>query len=149
MTRQSLLCVFLMAREIPVTVPPVPAPATMTSTFPEDGVDKVEGVDTIASIISGPVVYSCAKGLLTYKYETKNDHTSALRHDRQTFRYWSSIIPCGISRSSFSATPAIVEEFSHETTGNLIVGLYLYGSLESPKQPQWVYGPPRRLVREV
>jgi len=52
------LWVFLIACEIPVTVPPVPAPAIMTSTFLDDGLDDVEGVDTTASIISGPVVYS-------------------------------------------------------------------------------------------
>lgn len=57
-TTQSLLCVFLIARERPVIVPPVPAPATRTSTFPEDGLDDVEGVDTTASMISGPVVSS-------------------------------------------------------------------------------------------
>lgn len=48
-----------------MTVPPVPAPATMTSTFSEDGLADVEGVETTASIISGPVVYSWARGLLT------------------------------------------------------------------------------------
>jgi hypothetical protein len=52
-----------MAREMPVIVPPVPTPVTTTSTFPDDGLDDVEGVDTTASMISGPVVYSCAKGL--------------------------------------------------------------------------------------
>lgn len=47
-------------------VPPVPAPATNTSTFKEDRWPGVEGVETTASMISGPVVYSCARGLLTY-----------------------------------------------------------------------------------
>jgi len=61
----SLLCFFLMAREIPVIVPPVPAPAMTASTFSEDGLEEVDGVDTTASMISGPVVYSCARGLLT------------------------------------------------------------------------------------
>lgn len=51
---------------MPVTVPPVPAPAIMTSTLPEDGLDDVLGVETTASMISGPVVYSWASGLLTY-----------------------------------------------------------------------------------
>jgi hypothetical protein len=55
-----------MAREMPVIVPPVPAPATITSTFPDDGLDDVEGVDTTALMISGPVVYSCANGLCFY-----------------------------------------------------------------------------------
>jgi len=62
---QSLLCTFLIAREIPVIVPPVPAPATKTSTFPDDGFEDVEGVEITASMISGPVVNSWAKGLLT------------------------------------------------------------------------------------
>jgi len=61
----SGLCFFLIALESPVTVPPVPAPAIMTSTFLDEGLDEVEGVDTTASIISGPVVYSCARGLFT------------------------------------------------------------------------------------
>lgn len=46
-------------------VPPVPAPATMTSTLPDEDLEDVEGVDITASMISGPVVYSCARGLLT------------------------------------------------------------------------------------
>ena len=57
-TMQSLLCFRLTARDIPVTVPPVPAPATKTSTFPEEGCNEVDGVDVTASTISGPVVYS-------------------------------------------------------------------------------------------
>lgn len=48
-----------------MTVPPVPAPAIKASTLPDDGLEDDEGVDTTASIISGPVVYSCARGLLT------------------------------------------------------------------------------------
>lgn len=63
----SGLCVFLIAREIPVTVPPVPAPATRTSTLPEEGLADVEGVETTDSMISGPVVSSWASGLLTYE----------------------------------------------------------------------------------
>jgi len=47
-----------MARDSPVMVPPVPALATKTSTFPDEGLDAVEGVDVTAWIISGPVVYS-------------------------------------------------------------------------------------------
>jgi predicted cobalt transporter CbtA len=47
-------------------VPPVPAPAMSTSTLPELGWEVVEGVDLTASIISGPVVNSCAFGLFTY-----------------------------------------------------------------------------------
>lgn len=39
-------------------VPPVPALAIMTSTFSDDGLAEVDGVETTASIISGPVVYS-------------------------------------------------------------------------------------------
>lgn len=66
-TMQSLLCVLLIALEIPVTVPPVPAPATMTSTFSVEGREDVDGVETTASIISGPVVYSCARGLFTWQ----------------------------------------------------------------------------------
>ena len=42
---QALLCSFLMARESPVMVPPVPAPAIRASTFPEEGLEAVEGVD--------------------------------------------------------------------------------------------------------
>lgn len=53
-----------MAREIPVIVPPVPAPATSTSTLPDEGDVEVDGVETTASMISGPVVYSWANGLL-------------------------------------------------------------------------------------
>jgi len=60
------LCAFFIARETPVTVPPVPAPAMKTSTFPEEGRKSVEGVEVTASIISGPVVYSCASGLFGY-----------------------------------------------------------------------------------
>ena len=44
-------------------VPPVPAPAMKASTFMDDGLDEVDGVEMTASIISGPVVYSCASGL--------------------------------------------------------------------------------------
>lgn len=66
---QSSLCFFRMARESPVIVPPVPAPATMTSTLPEEGRVGEDGVATTASIISGPVVYSCAKGLFVYTIE--------------------------------------------------------------------------------
>lgn len=47
-----------MALETPVTVPPVPAPAINASTLPDDGLDELGGVEIIASIISGPVVYS-------------------------------------------------------------------------------------------
>lgn len=39
-------------------VPPVPALATSTSTFPDEGRDDVGGVAVTSSIISGPVVYS-------------------------------------------------------------------------------------------
>ena len=52
------LCCCFNAREIPVTVPPVPAPATKTSTFPDEGRNGVDGVTVTSSIISGPVVYS-------------------------------------------------------------------------------------------
>ena len=52
------LWVFLIALEMPVTVPPVPAPATITSTFSDEGFEDVDGVETTASMISGPVVYS-------------------------------------------------------------------------------------------
>lgn len=62
----DLLCFFLIARDRPVTVPPVPAPAMMASTLPDDGRSVVPGVETIASIISGPVVSSCASGLFGY-----------------------------------------------------------------------------------
>ena len=48
-----------------MTVPPVPAPAMMTSTFPDEGLDGVDGVETIASMISGAVAHSCARGLFT------------------------------------------------------------------------------------
>jgi hypothetical protein len=58
MTTHFGLCVFLIARDTPLRVPPVPAPATKTSTLCEDGLKSVEGVETTASIISGPVVYS-------------------------------------------------------------------------------------------
>lgn len=64
-TWQLALWVFLRARETPVTVPPVPALATRTSTLPLEGCSVVDGVFTTASIISGPVVNSCANGLLT------------------------------------------------------------------------------------
>ena len=62
----DVLCFFLMARERPVTVPPVPAPAMMASTLPDDGRSTVPGVETTASMISGPVVSSCASGLFGY-----------------------------------------------------------------------------------
>ena len=68
-TMQSLLCVLLTALEIPVIVPPVPAPITMTSTFSVEGREDVDGVETTASIISGPVVVSCARGLFTWKIQ--------------------------------------------------------------------------------
>jgi len=68
-TMQSLLCVLLIALDIPVIVPPVPAPATMTSTFSVEGREDVDGVETTASIISGPVVYSCARGLFTWRMQ--------------------------------------------------------------------------------
>lgn len=54
----------MIALETPLTVPPVPAPAMKASTLPEDGRDEVDGVETIAEIISGPVESSCARGLL-------------------------------------------------------------------------------------
>jgi hypothetical protein len=47
-----------MARETPVIVPPVPAPAIKASTFSDEGLDDVDGVETTASMISGPVVSS-------------------------------------------------------------------------------------------
>lgn len=37
------------------------------STLPDEGLVEVEGVETTVSIISGPVVYSCARGLLTFQ----------------------------------------------------------------------------------
>ena len=55
---QVELWVFLIAREMPVIVPPVPALATITSTFSDEGFEDVDGVETTASMISGPVVYS-------------------------------------------------------------------------------------------
>lgn len=56
---QEVLCpVRLIARETPVMVPPVPVPATKTSTLPEEGCAGVEGVEVTASMISGPVVSS-------------------------------------------------------------------------------------------
>jgi hypothetical protein len=60
---QSELWDFFNAREIPVMVPPVPAPAMKASTFMDDGLDEEDGVDVTASMISGPVVYSWASGL--------------------------------------------------------------------------------------
>ena len=60
---QSALWVFFNAREMPVMVPPVPAPATSASTFMDDGLDGDDGVDVTAPMISGPVVYSWANGL--------------------------------------------------------------------------------------
>lgn len=53
-----LLCVFLMARATPVSVPPVPAPAKKASTFPEEGYEEDRDGMIIAVIISGPVVSS-------------------------------------------------------------------------------------------
>jgi hypothetical protein len=74
-TTQSLLWVFLMALEIPLTVPPVPAPAIRASTFIEDGREVELGVASIAAMISGPVVSSCARGLFTCKNNQKyEDH---------------------------------------------------------------------------
>jgi hypothetical protein len=55
---QSGLWVFLMARETPVIVPPVPAPITTTSTLPDEGYNSDDGVETTASMISGPVLRS-------------------------------------------------------------------------------------------
>lgn len=48
-------------------VPPVPAPATKASTFMDEGFDEVDGVETTASINSGPVVCSWANGLFGYR----------------------------------------------------------------------------------
>ena len=67
MTLQAGLCARLMARERPVTVPPVPAPAMRTSSLREDGWDGVDGVDVMADMISGAVVCSCARGLLIWE----------------------------------------------------------------------------------
>ena len=61
---QAGLCVRLMAVERPVTEPPVPAPATRTSSLREEGWAGVEGVEVMASMISGAVVCSWASGLL-------------------------------------------------------------------------------------
>jgi hypothetical protein len=55
---QEGLCVFLIALEMPLIVPPVPAPAIKASTFPEEGCDNVDGVATTEAMISGPVVSS-------------------------------------------------------------------------------------------
>jgi len=41
-----------------VIVPPVPAPAMNASTFIEEGLVRVDGVETTEAMISGPVVYS-------------------------------------------------------------------------------------------
>lgn len=38
-----------------------------TSTLPVEGRSFVDGVETTAAMISGPVVSSCAKGLFTYR----------------------------------------------------------------------------------
>ena len=38
-----------------------------------------------------------------------------------TFRYWSKMIACGISRCRRRATPAIVKEFSHDTPEELVL----------------------------
>jgi hypothetical protein len=38
-----------------------------TSTAPDEGFDEVDGVETTASMISGPVVYSWASGLFTFE----------------------------------------------------------------------------------
>lgn len=61
---QEGLCFFKL-RDAPDIVPPVPAPAMKASTRPLDGLADVEGVFVTASIISGAVVYSCARGLFT------------------------------------------------------------------------------------
>ena len=63
---QAGLCVRLMAVERPVTDPPVPAPATRTSSLREEGWAGVEGVEVMASMISGAVVCSWARGLFGY-----------------------------------------------------------------------------------
>lgn len=68
---QAGLWLFLIALATPVTVPPVPALATITSTFSDEGFEDVDGVDTIASMISGPVVYSWARELLTWDIQIK------------------------------------------------------------------------------
>jgi hypothetical protein len=47
-----------MARDTPVIVPPVPAPAIKASTFSDDGLDGIDSAATTASMISGPVVSS-------------------------------------------------------------------------------------------
>ena len=52
------LLAFLIARETPVIVPPVPAPATNTSTLSDEGLDAVDGAEIMALMISGPVVSS-------------------------------------------------------------------------------------------
>ena len=49
-----------------MTVPPVPAPPTKASTLPLEGWLVVDGVLTTDSMISGPVVNSCANGLFTW-----------------------------------------------------------------------------------
>lgn len=82
---QSSLCFFRMARESPVTVPPVPAPAMIASTLPEEGRLGVDGVATTASMISGPVVYSCAKGLFTCITEL-NPFVSGLEIEKENHR---------------------------------------------------------------
>lgn len=82
---QSALCVFFMAREIPLIVPPVPAPATKASTFMDEGFDEVDGVETTASINSGPVVCSWANGLFGYKFpirdSSSNDELRYIHYD--------------------------------------------------------------------
>ena len=65
MTIQSGLWVRLIPFEAPETVPPVPAAAMRTSTFPDDGWIGVEGIDVTAVMISGAVMNSCASGLFT------------------------------------------------------------------------------------
>lgn len=53
-------------------VPPVPAPAIRASTFIEDGREAELGVASIAAMISGPVVSSCARGLFICKNSQKS-----------------------------------------------------------------------------
>lgn len=64
-------------------------------------------------MISGPVVYSWANGLLTCA-KTSQVAARFEQPEPRTLVYWSRMIPYGISRCSLLATPAIVKEFSHE-----------------------------------
>ena len=126
----------LWARLIPFAtpeiVPPVPALATKTSTFPDDGWTVVEGVDVTAVMISGAVVSSCASGLFTCVQNME----SSVRTYKENIHCDIDPGLCHLVSLSASAAPRLwPQQFSSiRLEGPRFKVLYLYDFLGHPRQ---------------